>query len=162
MERLPSWLRQHLAALRALLVLTVIARRRLPARLITGVAQALFNGNANGSIIDSRTARRSAARSSARTSPTPTATRSAKYFQSRPSAAGDGYDPTSTSASNLGPEDIVDTLPVPGAKDDEGNPDEGKQSLLTQVCARVQGDRRAGRRQRRPAVLHRRTASARC
>jgi K+-transporting ATPase ATPase C chain len=27
-----------------------------------------------------------------------------KYFQSRPSAAGVGYDPLSTSASNLGPE----------------------------------------------------------
>jgi K+-transporting ATPase ATPase C chain len=54
-----------------------------------------------------------------------------QYFQSRPSAAGNGYDPTSTGASNLGPESVVDTLPDPSNKNDAG-----KQSLLTQVCSR--------------------------
>jgi K+-transporting ATPase ATPase C chain len=55
-----------------------------------------------------------------------------KYFQSRPSSAGsgNGYDPTSSGGSNLGPEDVVDTLAL------AGKPDSAKQSLLTQVCSR--------------------------
>ncbi|MEO3867906.1 potassium-transporting ATPase subunit C [Nonomuraea sp. B12E4] len=134
MERLPSWIRQHVAAIRAVVVLTVLLGLIYPL-VTTGVAQALFNGNANGSIIqaggkDVGSSIIGQSFTDADGNPI------GKYFQSRPSAAGDGYDPTSTSASNLGPEDVVDTLPVPGAKDEEGNPDEGKQSLLTQVCAR--------------------------
>jgi K+-transporting ATPase ATPase C chain len=53
-----------------------------------------------------------------------------KYFQSRPSAAGDGYDPTASGASNLGTESVVDVLPDPAT------PESGKTSLLTQVCTR--------------------------
>ncbi|RCG29960.1 potassium-transporting ATPase subunit C [Sphaerisporangium album] len=134
MERLPSWIRQHLAALRALLALTLLTGALYPL-VITGIAQGLFNGHANGSIVqkdgkDAGSALVGQLFTDANGQPV------RKYFQSRPSAAGAGYDPMSTGASNLGPEDIVDTLPVSGAKDDKGNPDTGRQSLLTRVCAR--------------------------
>ncbi|MFD1541009.1 potassium-transporting ATPase subunit C [Nonomuraea guangzhouensis] len=128
MERLPSWLRRHLAAIRAVVVLTVLLGVVYPL-VTTGVAQALFNGKANGSIVQAGGKDVGSAvigQNFTDKDGNPVK----KYFQSRPSAAGDGYDPTSTGASNLGPEDIVDTLPVPGAED------EGKRSLLTQVCAR--------------------------
>ncbi|MCG5220358.1 potassium-transporting ATPase subunit C [Streptosporangium soli] len=134
MERIPSWLRQHIAAIRAVVVLTLITGAIYPL-MVTGVAQALFNDKANGQIVqkdgkDVGSAIIGQKFTDADGNPV------RKYFQSRPSAAGDGYDMLSTAASNLGPEDVVDVLPVPGAKDDEGDPDEGKQSLLTQVCTR--------------------------
>ena len=129
--RLPTWLRQHLAALRMLLVLTVIVGIGYPLA-ITAVAQLpglkdKANGSlvkaANGEVIGSTLIGQPFTGKDGNPLP--------QYFQSRPSAAGDGYDPTATGASNLGPESIVDTLPDPSIKDDEG-----KQSLLTQVCAR--------------------------
>ncbi|WP_433349048.1 potassium-transporting ATPase subunit C [Microtetraspora malaysiensis] len=134
MERMPGWLRQHIAALRALLVLTVLLGALYPLA-VTGVAQALLNGRANGSPVekDGRVVG-SALIGQSFTGPDGAPIR--KYFQSRPSAAGAGYDPMASGASNLGPENVLDVLAVPGATDAHGKPDTGRQSLLTQVCAR--------------------------
>jgi len=128
--RLPSWISQHLAALRALLVLTIVTGIVYPL-VITGVAQIPgLKHNADGSMVKvGDTTVGSAIIGQSFTDKDGNAL--VQYFQSRPSAAGAGYDPTATSASNLGPESIVDTLPDPSVKDDTG-----KQSLLTQVCSR--------------------------
>jgi K+-transporting ATPase ATPase C chain len=61
-----------------------------------------------------------------------------QYFQSRPSAAGAGYDPTASGASNLGPESIVDTPADPAKLAPGADPSTAgfKPALLTQVCSR--------------------------
>ncbi|MFV8162699.1 potassium-transporting ATPase subunit C [Mycobacterium sp. 134] len=114
-------LRQHAAALRALLVLTVILGIGYPV-FIWLVAQIPgLRDKADGSLIEVNgkpvgSSLIGQSFTDADGNPLP------RYFQSRPSAAGDGYDPMATSASNLGPESVVDT------------PD--KPSLLTLVCSR--------------------------
>jgi K+-transporting ATPase ATPase C chain len=127
---MPSWISQHLAALRALLVLTVLLGLAYPL-VLTGVAQLPgLKHNADGSMVkvgDTTIGSSLIGQSFTDKDGNPLV----QYLQSRPSAAGDGYDPTSTSASNLGPESVVDTLPDPSVKDDTGT-----QSLLTQVCSR--------------------------
>jgi K+-transporting ATPase ATPase C chain len=127
-SRLPASLRQHAAAVRILLLFTVVFGIGYPL-LITGIAQIPgLQHRANGSLIhlDGKVVGSALIGQSftdAKGNPIP------KYFQSRPSAGG--YDPTASGASNLGPESIVDTLPNPAVKGDTGT-----QSLLTQVCAR--------------------------
>ena len=148
--KLSTFVRQHWAALRALLVLTVI----------TGIAYPLFiwlvaqvpglRDNANGSIIEvggkpvgSSLIGQSFTDTDGNALP--------QYFQSRPSAAGDGYDPLATSASNLGPESIVDTPADPSLpKDDNGV--QG-QPAHPGLLAQRRGRRARGRRRRAP-VLH--------
>ena len=124
--------RHHWAALRALLVLTVILGLAYPAFIWLVAQLPGLRDKADGSIIEaggkpvgSSLIGQSFTDSDGNPLP--------QYFQSRPSAAGDGYDPLATSASNLGPESIVDTAGDPSLpKDDNGF----KPSLLTLVCTR--------------------------
>ncbi|WP_319430645.1 potassium-transporting ATPase subunit C [Mycobacterium sp. RTGN5] len=127
-----SLIRQHWAALRALLVLTVIVGLGYPLFIwLVGQIPGLKD-QADGSIIEvngkplgSSLIGQSFTDDKGNALP--------QYFQSRPSAAGAGYDPLATSASNLGPESIVDAPADPSAPaDDNGY----KASLLTLVCSR--------------------------
>jgi K+-transporting ATPase ATPase C chain len=130
MRSIVNALRQLSASLRMLLIFTVILGVGYPL-LITAVAQvpglkSRADGSlitAAGKVVGSKLIGQSFTDSNGNPLP--------QYFQSRPSSAGAGYDPTASSASNLGPESIVDTLPDPSVKGDTG-----KQSLLTQVCSR--------------------------
>ncbi|GAA2624794.1 potassium-transporting ATPase subunit C [Paractinoplanes durhamensis] len=114
--RLPNWLSQHLAALRALLVFTVLLGLAYPLAFVALGRLPGLSDKAGGSLVANGSVLIGQSFTDADGNPV------AKYFQSRPSAAGDGYDPTATSASNLGPNDVVDTA--------------DRKSLLTQVCAR--------------------------
>ncbi len=115
MSRLPMWIGQHVAALRAMIVLTVICGGIYPL-VVMGVAQAAFHNQANGSVV---TVNGHVVGSSllcqeftdAKGNPLP------RYFQPRPSTASApqgaslvspgtsqfGCDPDYSGASNLGP-----------------------------------------------------------
>jgi len=113
----PQAVRQYGAALRALLLLTLILGLAYPLAM-TGLAQVAIGDNANGSLVSSNGKTvGSDLIGQAFTRPVlvdgqpekdprgnPVVEANPAYFQSRPSAAGNGYDPLSTSASNLGPE----------------------------------------------------------
>ncbi|MGW1885548.1 potassium-transporting ATPase subunit KdpC [Streptomyces sp. NPDC001970] len=105
---LPTAVRNHLAALRMLLVFTVITGIVYPLA-VTGVAQAVFSDQANGSKVtqDGKTVGSSLIGQSfnlPKKNPDDTeevAEPDPKWFQPRPG----GYDPLVTGASNLGPND---------------------------------------------------------
>ena len=125
--RLPTWIAQHLAALRAVLVFTVLLGLVYPLALVAVGQLPGLNHKADGSLITSGGTTIGSSligQSFTDADGNPIG----RYFQSRPSAAGDGYDPTSTAASNLGPESVVDTIAT--------DPEESSESLLTQVCGR--------------------------
>jgi len=112
MNRLPGWLRQHLVALRGLLVFTAIVGIAYPV-VMWGVAQVAFHNQANGSLVSyhGRTVGSSLLCqefTDAKGNPLP------QYFQPRPSSAVNatdktdyGCDPGFSAASNLGPNNPV-------------------------------------------------------
>lgn len=89
--------RQVWAALRMFIVMTVLLGLAYPLAM-TGFAQVAFSESADGSVItrDGSKIGSSLIGQSFVDHP--------EYFQSRPSAAGDGYDSLASGASNLGPE----------------------------------------------------------
>jgi K+-transporting ATPase ATPase C chain len=107
-NRLPSLVRQHLAALRALLVFTVLCGIIYPV-VMFGVAQAAFHNQANGSTVSYHgqvvgSSLLCQEFTGAKGNPLP------QYFQPRPSNAVNpdsktdyGCDPGFSAASNLGP-----------------------------------------------------------
>jgi K+-transporting ATPase ATPase C chain len=112
MDRLPSFVRQHIAGLRMLLVFTVLTGIIYPVAM-WGVSQGLFHHQANGSLVSfhGRTVGSSLLCqefTDAKGNPLP------QYFQPRPSAAilagaknDYGCDPRFSAASNLGPNNSV-------------------------------------------------------
>jgi K+-transporting ATPase ATPase C chain len=89
--------RQLWAAVRMLVVMTVILGLAYPLAM-TGFAQALFPHRADGSLVKEHGTLVGSSLIGQSFGGEP------QYFQSRPSAAGHGYDPLASSASNLGPE----------------------------------------------------------
>jgi K+-transporting ATPase ATPase C chain len=110
-------LEQLLPAVRITLVLTVLTGMLYPA-LVTGIAQAIFHKQANGSLIEvNGKVIGSELIGQKFTKP--------EYFQGRPSAAGDGYDAANSGPSNFGPtnQKLVDRIKADAEKFRKENPD---------------------------------------
>jgi len=88
--------REFMIALRATIATLVLTGLFYPLAM-TGVAQALFHGRANGSLVHDEKGAVVGSELIGQSFSWPA------YLQGRPSAAGNGYDATASSGSNLGP-----------------------------------------------------------
>jgi potassium-transporting ATPase KdpC subunit len=107
MSRLPAWIGQHLAAVRAIIVMTVITGALYPLAML-GIGQAAFHSQANGSLVSVNgkvVGSSLLCQEFADSHGNPLV----RYFQPRPSTASSstdktdyGCDPLYSGASNLG------------------------------------------------------------
>jgi len=94
--------RQYWVAIRAMLVFTAVLGVGYTA-VVTGIGQLALSANANGSLarVDGETV---GSRLIGQSFTDEDGAALPEWFQSRPSAAGDGYDGSASSGSNYGPE----------------------------------------------------------
>jgi K+-transporting ATPase ATPase C chain len=121
MSRLPAWIGQHLAAVRAIIVMTVITGAIYPLAML-GIGQAVFHHQANGSLVSVNgkvvgSSLLCQEFTDSKGNPLP------QYFQPRPSTASPsgsktdfGCDPNYSGASNLGPNNTTLLKNVRGYK----------------------------------------------
>lgn len=119
MTRIPHWVAQHIAALRVVLVLTLLTGLAYPLAM---VAAAHVPGLDGASEVTGAVGKPAGSSLIGQSFTDAKGNPIKKYFQPRPSNAGTGYDATASGAGNQGPESVVDTKDKP--------------SLLTLVCAR--------------------------
>ncbi|MGW9433250.1 potassium-transporting ATPase subunit C [Streptomyces decoyicus] len=122
MTRLPHWLAQHLTALRVVLVLTVLTGLVYPLAMTAAAQVPGLSAGAQGSRVTGADGKDAGSSLIGQSFTDAKGNPIRKYFQSRPSNAGTGYDATASGAGNQGPESVVDTKDKP--------------SLLTLVCGR--------------------------
>ena len=130
-------LRMYWAALRALLVLTVLTGLAYPLTVWLIAQIPGLQNKAEGSLITVN-GKPVGSRFIGQLFTDKNGDPLPQYFQSRPSAAGTGYDSLASSASNLGPESIVDTAADPTLLAAGKSAAEAgfTPSLLTLVCSR--------------------------
>jgi K+-transporting ATPase ATPase C chain len=111
MSRIRTTLRTTGVAVRAMVAATVVLGIGYTL-LITGVGQALLPWQANGSMVTDAEGTVVGSAHLGQSFTDADGVALPQYFQSRPSAAGDGYDGGASSGSNLGPEnpDLVESI----------------------------------------------------
>ncbi len=111
MSRPDSTIRTLGTAARLMLVFTVVLGLLYPL-LVTGVGQVLFRAPADGSLVRDHSGRVVGSRLIGQSFSDEAGNPLPQYFQPRPSAAGDGYDPRASGGSNQGPEspELIDAV----------------------------------------------------